>query len=226
MLEIIQFFTSYSILIYLILLIAGIFAVRMIFRGRKRESESVYGLERESSRRILTRGITALIFIVALAIVEFVVTIILAPDSPAISLLYTKTINPLASPSMTLPAELLQTVSGSTPQSQATAFSQGCIPGQIMITDPKPGATIKGIVKINGSANIPNFGFYKYEFSLTDNNDWQTIQADREIKTDTELGQWDTSEVAPGNYDLRLVVVDNQGNSLPACVVPIVIGVQ
>lgn len=226
MLEIIRFFTTYSVLIYLILLVAGIFAFRRILTGRKRTSESVYGLERETARRILAQGVTGLTLIIAFVIIEFIVTIILAPDSPAISMLYTRTINPLKSPSSTfLPNNQEMTIE-KTPEGSQNTLLKGCIPGQIMISDPKPAATIKGLVKIIGSANIPNFGFYKYEFSLTGVEDWRTVQANREIKVDSELGQWDTREIGPGNYDLRLVVVDSQGNALPACVVPIVIGIQ
>jgi hypothetical protein len=35
------------------------------------------------------------------------------------------------------------------------------------------------------------------------------------------LGQWDTTSVPPGDYQLRLVVTDNQGQALPACVISV-----
>jgi hypothetical protein len=129
--------------------------------------------------------------------------------------------NPLITPTITIPPELLATIGVLTPESTPTAQTTGCIPGQIMITSPKPGDVIKGQVILIGTANIPNFGFYKYEFSALGTDVWSTIQANREVKQDVELGGWDTSEVSPGDYNLRLVVLDNQNNELPPCIVPV-----
>jgi hypothetical protein len=50
---------------------------------------------------------------------------------------------------------------------------------------------------------------------------WSTILANNQIVQDGELGRWDTAEITPGDYKLRLVVTDNQGNAMPACVVPV-----
>ena len=35
------------------------------------------------------------------------------------------------------------------------------------------------------------------------------------------LGQWDTSILTPGDYQLRLVVTNTQGQSLPPCIIPL-----
>ena len=40
------------------------------------------------------------------------------------------------------------------------------------------------------------------------------------------LGQWDTGTLAPGDYQLRLVVSDNQGQALPACVITVRVSPQ
>jgi hypothetical protein len=90
-----------------------------------------------------------------------------------------------------------------------------------MITSPKPGAIVKGQVELFGTADIPNFGFFKFEFSPYGSDVWSTIGADRKITQNSSLGNWDSSEVTPGDYNLRLVVIDNQGNSLPPCIVPL-----
>jgi hypothetical protein len=221
MAAILHFFTSYAILIYLLLLIGLIFAVRSLVRARREMGESLYGLERETAHRHTSQAVAALSLIVLLAIAELVLTVFLAPNLPAISLLVTPTMNPLITPTITIPPELLATIGVLTPESTPTAQTTGCIPGQIMITSPKPGDVIKGQVILVGTANIPNFGFYKYEFSALGTDVWSTIQANREVKQDVELGSWDTSEVSPGDYNLRLVVIDNQGNVLPPCIVPV-----
>ncbi len=221
MAAILNFFTGYAILIYLILVVGLVFAVRRLIRARRELSESVYGLEREAAHRHTRQGVAALSLITFLAIAELALTVFLAPNLPASSVLGTPTMNPLVTPTSTLPPEFISTYGGLTPVSSPTAQMSGCIPGQIMITSPKPGDIIKGLVTLVGTANIPNFGFYKYEFSPFGTDVWYTIQADREVKEDIELGKWETSEISPGDYNLRLVVIDNQGSALPPCVVPV-----
>jgi len=221
MAAILHFFTSYAILIYLLLVIGLMFAIRSLVRARREMGESLYGLERETAHRHTSQAVAALSLIVFLAIAELVLTVFLAPNLPALSLLVTSTMNPLITPTNTFPPELLATIGVLTPVSTPTAQTTGCIPGQIMITSPKPGDVVKGQVILVGTANIPNFGFYKYEFSPLGTDVWSTIQANREVKQDVELGLWDTSEVSPGDYNLRLVVIDNQGNTLPPCFVPV-----
>ncbi len=221
MAAILNFFTKYAIVIYPLLLVGLMFAIRSLVRARREMGESVYGLEREAAHRHTSQAVAALSLIVFLAIAELVLTVFLAPNLPAISLLATPTMNPLITPTNTIPPELLATIGILTPEPTPTAQTTGCIPGQIMITSPKPGDVVKGQVILAGTADIPNFGFYKYEFSPLGTDVWFTIQANREVKQDVELGRWDTSEVSPGDYNLRLVVIDNQGNALPPCVVPL-----
>jgi len=221
MAAILHFFSRYAILIYLLLVIGLMFAIRSLIRARNEMGESLYGLEREAAHQHTNQAIAALSLIVFLAIAELVLTVFLAPNLPALFLLFTPTINPLITPTNTIPPELLATIGVLTPVATPTAQTTGCIPGQIMITSPKPGDVVKGQVILVGTANIPNFGFYKYEFSPTGTDVWSTIQANREVMQDIELGRWDTSEVTPGDYNLRLVVIDNQGNALPPCIVPL-----
>ena len=217
---ILNFFHDYAFLIYLLLAIGLMFAIRGLLRGRREMGESVFGLERESAHRHTRQGVAAISLITILAIAEMALTVFLAPNLPAISLLGTPTMNPLITATTTIQGDLLATY-GLTPVSIPTLQTTGCIPGQIMITYPKPGDIIKGKVTLIGTADIPNFGFYKYEFSPFGSEIWTSIQANHSVKQDTDLGNWDTGEVSPGDYNLRLVVIDNQGNILPPCIVPV-----
>jgi hypothetical protein len=72
-----------------------------------------------------------------------------------------------------------------------------------------------------GTVDIPNFGFYKYEIAPAGSDTWATIAAGRSVVKDGPLGRWDTSALTPGDYQVRLVVVDNQGTILSPCVVPV-----
>jgi hypothetical protein len=89
------------------------------------------------------------------------------------------------------------------------------------ITSPKNGDTVKGSFDIIGTVNVPNFGFYKYEFAAVGTDLWATISADRTPKMKETLGNWATGTLIPGDYQLRLVVTDTQGQLLPACVISV-----
>lgn len=221
MITILRFFAEYAVLIYLLLAVGLVFALRALFRAQHELSQSVFGLERELAHRHISQALTALTLVALLAGSEVVLTAFLAPNLPAFSLLSTQTINPLTTQTSTIPPELLQTIGALTPQPTATAQVSGCVPGQIMITYPKPGDIIKGSIVLLGTANIPNFGYFYYEFSPAGSDTWQSIEGGNQAVQDGSLGKWDTSLITPGNYNLRLVVTDSQANLLPPCIVPL-----
>jgi len=103
-------------------------------------------------------------------------------------------------------------------------FSRGCIPDQLDWTDPRNGDTISETVELKGTVNVKNLGFYKYEFAPMGSDNWTTIAAGNTIvKNDLLGGAWDTSGLLPGDYELRLVVNDNENNPLPACMIQVTI---
>ena len=215
-----KFFNGNAIFIYLILFVGMVIAVRRLLRAHNEMGLSMYGLERLAAQQHINQAGGAISIIIFLAFSEFVLTVFLAPNVPALSLLVTPTINPLITSTSTIGTDLL--AYSSVPlEFTPTAQAIGCIPDQIMITSPKPGDVVQGEVGLVGTADIPNFGFFKYEFSPLGTGNWSTIQADREVKHDEELGSWNTSEVTPGDYDLRLVIMDNQGNALLPCIIPL-----
>jgi hypothetical protein len=218
-----QFFVSYAPLIYGLLVVGLLVAIRRLVQARRETRESIYGLERELSHKHMSQAITALSLIIFFGLGEFFLTVFLVPALPASSVIATPTVNPLITPTVTLSPVILQTLGALTPEPTATVEIVGCIPGQIMITSPEAGEELHGKVTLQGSANIPNFGFYKYEFAPRDTENWSTILAVREVVQDGKLGDWDTSLLTPGDYFLRLVVTDNQATVLPACVVPVTV---
>jgi hypothetical protein len=90
-----------------------------------------------------------------------------------------------------------------------------------MITAPEPGVEVSGTVEITGTANIPNFGFFKYEVAPMGSQDWATISAERKPKINEVLGQWNTSSLTNGFYFLRLVITDNVGAAMEPCVIAV-----
>jgi hypothetical protein len=136
----------------------------------------------------------------------------------------------LSTPTMVLittPTWTLAVDSGKTNPTLATVspvaiIAEGCVSGEIEWVYPKNGDEIQGKAELRGTVNVPNLGFYKYEYSKSDSSDWLTIAADNvNGKVNTVLGVWDTSQIVPGDYRLRLVVADNQNQLMPACVVAV-----
>lgn len=223
--EALSFFRTYEMWMYVILLLAGIIYIRRFILAWEELRRAAFGLERESAQSHLNQsaGMLVLLFIMAVAI--FVIVSFVAPAFPASIPLQTPTMDLLASPSATLEEgtlpEPLETPTVDLPSLTATieVVGEGCIPGQIMLSDPVDGSQISGVIVILGTANVENFGFYKYEVARLGETVWQTIQAGRDLVENGELGQWDTRTMAPGDYMLRLVIVDNQGESLDPCVI-------
>lgn len=210
---------TYESLIYISLAIFGLFVFRRMWGAWREWRDAVFTLEREFALWRLVR-VTALGFLVlALFFVEFYVATFIAPSLPASDLMVTPTLDLLVSPPPTL------TGSDSTQVAQATQPLQsgmsGCIVDQIMITSPEPSEDVKGVVDIIGTADVPNFGFYKYEIAPIGTQTWATVAAEREPKKDELLGKWNTLSLSNGDYFLRLVITDNVGEALEPCVIAV-----
>lgn len=212
---------SYEPLIYIALAIGGLFAFRRMWRSWREWRDSVYGLEREFALRRLGQATAAAFLILALIFVEFFVATFIAPSLPATDILSTPTLDLLLTPANTLsPAEATQAALSPVTQEVPSGMS-GCIPEEIMITFPEPADVLSGTVEIVGTADVPNFGFYKYEIARLGTQNWATISADREPKVNEALGSWNTSSLTNGDYFLRLVITDSAGVVLEPCVIAV-----
>jgi hypothetical protein len=222
MIGILSFFANLAPFIFALLALGLIFGLRQITRARAEERGAAFGLEREIAQNHMRQATATLGVVTFLALAEFALVVFIVPNIPGLTQLATPTMNPLTTPTGTFPLEFMETLGVVTPGGPtATVQATGCIPGQIDITTPKSGDTVKGSIELVGTADVPDFGFYKYEFAPLGSDTWATILANNKVIQDGNLGNWDTSAITPGDYQLRLVVSDNQGNNLPACVVPV-----
>jgi hypothetical protein len=212
---------SYEPLIYIALAIGGLFAFRRMWRSWREWRDSVYGLEREFALRRLGQATAAAFLILALVFVEFFIATFIAPSLPATDILATPTLDLLLTPAGTLSPEQATQAALSPVTQPVPSGMSGCVPDQIMITAPEPGAPVSGTVEIMGTANAPNFGFFKYEVAPMGSQNWSTISAEREPKINEVLGQWNTTSLTNGDYFLRLVITDNVGVSLEPCVIAV-----
>jgi len=212
---------TYEPLIYIALAIGGLFAFRRMWNSWREWRDSFYGLEREFALQRLGRATALALLILGLIFAEFFIATFIVPSLPASDILATPTLDLLLTPAATLdPAAATQVALSPVAQPSAPPSGMsGCIPDEIMITSPKPGEEVKGTVKITGTANAKNLAFYKYEIAPMGTQNWATVAADRDPVKDGDLGELNTIALTNGDYFLRLVVVDNVGNSLEPCVI-------
>jgi hypothetical protein len=208
---------NYEPLIYIALAIGALFAFRRMWGSWHEWRDSVYGLEREFALRRLVQASGLAFLILALLFAEFFIATFIAPSLPASDIMATATLNLLVTPAETLsPDSPVPLVTQEVP----TGMS-GCIPDQIMITSPAPGVPVSGTVNITGTADVPDFGFYKYEVASMGSQNWATIAANNDPVRNEQLGEWNTTALANGEYFLRLVIIDNVGAALEPCVIAV-----
>jgi len=220
MAEFYLFLASYEVLIYIVLAIGALFSVRWLIRSWREWQTAVYKLEKEFSSRRIGQSAAVSILLLILFCFEFTMTSFIIPGLPAEVFISTPTLDFISTPTGTLSPEMMTQFANFPPATALPALA-GCVPGQVDLTSPKPEDEIKGTIDLVGTVNISNFGFYKYEVAPQGSETWATISAGREIKTNVSLGLWDTTALTPGDYQLRLVVTDNQGIALPPCIVPV-----
>jgi hypothetical protein len=213
-----RFLAGYEILIYIILGVSLIFTFRWLWQAYKELREAVYGLEHQIAMRHLTTALGSILLIFMLVIGELAITSFVVPDLPASTFLQTPTVSLLLGPQTTPAADITPEIAGSSPQGIASETS-GCVPGKLVITKPSSGQDLNGVVEIFGTILVQDLGFYKIEFSPQGTENWATFFAGRNIKPDQSIGVWDTSQLLPGDYQVRLVVTDNQGNEIPPCMI-------
>jgi hypothetical protein len=84
------------------------------------------------------------------------------------------------------------------------------------ITSPTAGASVRGVVSIEGTATDAQFWKYELHYNPVPGNEalWTAITGSpfTTAVVEDELGVWDTATVADGTYGLRLRVVRTDGN--------------
>ncbi len=222
--SLLRFLSKYEILFYVISGLIILISARRTFVAWREWSGSIFGLEKEHSQRKYNQGLTVVVFSVLLMAGLFIVNTFITPTVPGIQQLPTPTIDMTQQPPTVTPAPTVEITAQGFIPTITSYFSRGCIPDQLDWTDPRNGDTISGTVELKGTVNVENIGFYKYEFALMGSDTWTTIAAGNTIiKNDLLGGAWDTSALVPGDYELRLVVNDNENNPLPACMIQVTI---
>jgi len=221
--ELLRFLAEYQTGIFIVLGVIAIINLFRLIKAWMAKRKASFGLEREVLSETIRSSLTLIILVLLLGLTQFLLVSVLSVKLPGFVQLSTPTINLLVTP--TIP---LTEVAGTqvTPQgydaTQTFMALTGCIPGQLEWTFPTNGQELSGSIELKGTVNIKNQGFYKYEYQQVGTEDWIPIAAGNKIIIDDILGgKWNTSQLTPGNYYLRLVVSDNQNNLLKPCTIQV-----
>jgi len=223
---ILPYLRNYEVWIYSFLgLIALVYLQKLIVAWKDWQG-TVFGLEREVAQRRFSTALVILLLLVVFVFLEFFTVSFVAPSYPQELALPTATIDLFATPTITIAALVDASVPTVTQGATLLVMTQaqqeeGCVPGQIEWSFPKPGQEISETIELKGTVNVPNLGFYKYQYSKPGEDVWTDIAAGNQPKVDGQIGFWNTSQLVTGDYLLRLVVLDNQNQSFPACVIQV-----
>lgn len=221
---ILRYLQEYEILIYLGLGLLAVWQFRKFILAWEELRAAAFGLERESAQARLNTSAAVLALLLMAGITVYGLVTFLAPAVPGAQALPTPTLDLLATPTITLvPEAEAPEAAESTPGIETQQPVSGCLPDEVYLSSPADGDAVRDIVEVRGTADIADFGFYKFEVSSDGSNSWLTIQAGDTFKQDEQLGFWDTTQLEPGVYNLRLVVFDNQGNQRDPCQITVTV---
>jgi hypothetical protein len=201
--------------IYILLLLTSLVYLRLVLKWHNQVRNSQFALEREKAGSQRSRAAGMLVLILAAVAATFVISTFLVPQFPA---------SPQATAIPTISLLEPETIQGLSIEPQVSPSGAGCLNEGATISSPISGEEVRGLVEVRGTADIPNFAFYKIEIRPSEPSSvWQVITAGTDILKEEMLGMWDTNLVENGVYLLQLVVTDTAGNAPLPCTVEIVV---
>jgi hypothetical protein len=205
-----QFIVRYQNQILIGLGVVALVYLVQLVRARGYLTTTPYGLERELALRRQNGALAILTLLVIVSLIVYLMQSIILPQIQGPPTTPTPTSQPTATPSPVASSGGIQ------------VDSSGCDNPQATLTAPKNGDRIAGAFEVQGTADIPNLAFYKFEISgAGTGGEWLSLGVGTDPVIDGRLGSFDSGARDSGEYAFRLVVVDNAGQSPPPCVVVI-----
>ena len=103
---------------------------------------------------------------------------------------------------------------------------EGTIQPDVRITDPMAGAAVHGVVPVYGTVQLPNFDRYEVQYGIGDDpQGWGWVSGPHlaQVRNDI-LTHWDTNQLAPGVFTLRVRAFDTHQHAVEARVQVEVVG--
>ncbi len=220
-----QFFRDYEIWIYVLLGILAVWQVRKFALAWNELRGAFFGMEREAAQSKVNAAATMVVLVIIMAVAEFTLVTFVVPTVPGANPLPTLTLDLLATPTTTLaPAtQKPNETPGATATPGEAPAAEGCVAGQVNLTAPLNGERVSGSYTVKGSAQLANFGFYTLQIARPGDTVWLPIVVGQMAVKNNILGTWETSNLTPGEYLIRLVVTDNVGNELAPCSIQVTV---
>jgi hypothetical protein len=234
---IVKLIAKYAMWLYAVCVFGILIYLRAVFVAQRERAQAMFALEREAAASRRYRSAVVIVILLAIGGIIYYVSSVLGPQveaAPEVTPTPTVLLQPTPTPSPGAPTETpMPTATRRPPPPQATPIPEvtptrevippSCPNPQAKLTSPGINAVLSGAVQIFGSASIPDFDYYKFEFRQTGSPDWAWLQSYNTPVADGLLGMWDTSALPAGTYGFRLVVVDKTGNHPPPCEVTVTI---
>jgi hypothetical protein len=219
------FLESNQILIYgLFGIVFIIYFQRFLFALREWR-RALYGLEKEAAMRGITTSLVVMMVVGIILVLEFSVVTYIAPSY--------QDVLAFASPTVELSEEQQTEEADKTPEPGGIEtpivvtlnplVSGGCVEGELEWFSPVAGSEIRGSVELIVTVNFENLAFYKYEYSQAGSDTWTPIAASDSGGIEKSIGFWNPSTLVPGDYRLRLVVINRDNQTLPVCEIPVTV---
>jgi hypothetical protein len=244
MLEFLRPIVELDTWLYIGLGLFGLFLLRLMWLARHERTRAIFTLEREKATMRMTRYFTGFMFVLAAMLGVYYLSLVTPtivpplPDTPTPTpilvlpntptpppLLPTPTITPtpLPPPTLAAAAGVVEDTPTPLPPPVSSVRPPNCPNPGSRIIQPGDGARVAGMIQIIGAASVANFDYYKFEFRAPHSNEWSFINRYDNTVTEGVLGDWNTDTVPPGEYELRLVVVDSTGNFPEPCVTRLIV---
>lgn len=230
MIVLLQLICKYDLWLYGLCGLVALFYLRRAWQARQDRAASFFTLEKEVATGQFLRSLSGALFCCLFAGSIYYLSNYLASElelpkvlgaEPTPILFPTPIPTPTPgppTPALTpTPRRRIVSPVQHTPTPPVTSTPQvvppSCPDPGAQLTIPGVNQVLQGPVQVQGTAQIEDFDYYKFEFRAAGSEtEWAFLQRHDQPVVGGVLGTWDVSVLPNGEYDFQLVVVRRDGN--------------
>jgi hypothetical protein len=230
MVFLLQLVRKYELWLYGLCSLVFVFYVSRAWQARREWAAAFFALEREVAGSHLLRAVSGALFCCLVAggiyyVSGYLATELQIPEvlgaEPTPILIPTSipTPTPGPPPPTLFPTSTRQIVRTAQPTSTPAVtpmprvIPPSCPDPSAQLTVPGINQVVQNLVHVQGTAQIQDFDYYKFEFRAARSGaEWAFLQRHDQPMAGEMLGTWDVSMLPNGEYEFRLVVVRRDGN--------------